>query len=84
MTPDQLQRLETLERDFRDHDHDGLGTRRVNLRDVFGKIEIVSVAPVGKPTNIGAQFKIYKNSTTLRLYWYDTTEGAWHYVTATA
>lgn len=84
MTPDELLRLENLERQMREHFHDGRETNRVNLRDIFGKIEVVSVAPVGKPNDIGAQFKIYTNGATLRFYWYDTTAAAWHYVTATA
>lgn len=84
MTLEQIQRLETLERQMRDHLHSGLDTARVNLRDIFGKIEVVSTAPIGKPTDIGAQFKIYTNGVTYRFYWYDTTSGTWHYVTATA
>lgn len=78
-----VQRIEKLERELREHDHSML-EKRINLRDILGKIEIVSAAPVGKPANIGEQLKIYTNGSTYRFYWYDTTAGTWHYVTATA
>ena len=88
MTPEQLQqmteRIETLERQMREHRHNGPDSQRINLLSIFGKIEVVSVAPVGKPTDISGQFKIFTNGATLRFYWYDTTAGVWHYVTATA
>lgn len=84
MTPDQLQRLEALENRMRDHNHSGLGDTRVNLRDIFGAIKVVSAAPINKPTSIAEQFVIYKNGATLRFYWFDTVEGAWHYIVATA
>ena len=84
MTPEQLQRLETLERQMREHFHSGLDTQRVNLKDIFGAIKVVSVAPVGEPANIGEQFKIYTNGSTYRLYWYDTVGASWHYILATA
>lgn len=58
--------------------------RRVNLFDIFGLFETVSTAPVGVPNTPYDQIKIYVNSTTYRLYWYDSTAGVWHYVTATA
>ena len=74
-------RIATLEQTMRDHMHSGHGDTRINLRDIFGKIEVVSVAPVGKPNDIGAQIKIYTNGVTYRLYWYDTTAGAWRYAT---
>lgn len=57
---------------------------RVNFFDILGKFEVVSSAPSGKPNNVSEQIKIYVNGATYRLYWYDTTAGVWHYVTATA
>ena len=84
MTPDERARLEALERQMRDHFHSGHDSERINLRDILGAIEVVDAAPTGKPQNIGGQLKVYKNGATLRLYWYDTKEQAWHYVTATA
>lgn len=57
---------------------------RVNFFDIFGKFEVVSAVPTGKPNDVSGQIKIYVNGVTYRLYWYDTTAGVWHYVTATA
>lgn len=51
---------------------------------IIGLFETVSVAPTGIPTSPYDQVKIYVNSTTYRLYWYDGVGHAWHYVTATA
>lgn len=86
--PEDIQQLksdvEELKRLMRDHFHSGLDSARVNLRDIFGKIEVVSVAPVGKPNDIAGQLKILTSGGTLRFYWYDTTAATWHYVTATA
>lgn len=73
-----------IDQQIREHQHDGLQASQVNLLHLLGKIEVVSAAPAGKPTSIFGQFKIYTNGATLRFYWYDTTAGAWHYVTATA
>lgn len=53
-------------------------------RDVFGLFQTISAVPTDTPKTWFDQIRIYKNSTTLRLYWYDPVEGAWHYVTATA
>ena len=76
-------RIEVLEQQLRDHFHSGHGDRRVNLIDIFGKIEVVSTAPVGVPQTISGQLKIYTSGGTYRFYWYDTTNGAWRYATGT-
>ena len=51
---------------------------------VWGLFRTVSSAPNGKPVKFADQVVIYTNSTTYRLYWYDTNADVWHYVTATA
>ena len=79
---DLEQRLQNQEMQMREHYHSGHQDQRVNLLDIFGKLEVVSVAPVGTPANISGQIKIFTNGTTYRLYWYDTTAGAWHYIPA--
>jgi hypothetical protein len=62
-----------------------LENRRIQIEtDVFGLFETVSAAPTGTPQTVYDQVKIYVNSTTYRLYWYDTVGHVWHYVTATA
>lgn len=53
---------------------------RVNFFDILGKFQVVSAVPTGKPNDVSGQIKIYTNGTTYRLYWYDTTAGAWRYV----
>lgn len=70
---------------IRTHSHDGTGSVRINLStDILGLFETVSVAPTGTPRDLYDQVKIYVNSTTYRLYWYDSSGHVWHYVTATA
>ena len=77
-------RIQVLEQQMQSHFHSGHGDRQVNLLDILGKFEVVSTAPAGKPSSISGQIKIYTSGSTYRLYWYDTTAGTWHYVTATA
>jgi len=54
------------------------------LANIVGLVPTVSAAPAHVPRNFADQFRIYVNGATLRFYWYDSTAGAWHYVTATA
>lgn len=68
--------------EFQSHNHDGSNSQLINLADIAGFIETVSVAPTHTPRNFFDQFKIYSNSTTYRFYWYDTTNQAWRYVQA--
>lgn len=51
---------------------------------LIGLFETVSIVPTGLPLSPYDQVKIYVNSTTYRLYWYDAVGHVWHYVTATA
>lgn len=51
--------------------------------DIFGLFETVSVAPTTIPKILFDQIKVYKNSTTLRLYVYDANNTAWRFVTLT-
>lgn len=58
--------------------------KRVNLNtDIIGLFEVVSVVPTGIPRDVYDQVKIYTNSTTYRLYWYDQVNDAWRYATGT-
>ena len=66
------------------HAHDGVQASNTNFDNLLGSFEVVSVAPTSTPTRASKQIKIYTNGTTLRLYWFDTNAGVWHYVTATA
>lgn len=82
-TPDfsaLTQQVEELTRRFNDKDN-----KRINFNtDLIGLFQTVSAAPTGVPVSPYEQVKIYVNSTTYRLYWYDSVGHVWHYVTATA
>lgn len=84
MTPHERQRLETLERQMREHRHNGSDAPEVSITNLVDVIETVSVVPATTPRRFVDQIKIYVNGATLRLYWYDAKAGVWHYVTATA
>lgn len=85
---DLQRQIDELRRDIDDkilnHRHDGGGAARIDLdTDVFGQFEVVDTAPTGKPGDLFGQIKIYKNGSTYRLYWYDSTNDAWRYATGT-
>lgn len=66
------------------HQHDGGQATRIDLdTSVFGLFETVSAVPTAVPANLYDQIKIYKNSTTYRLYWYDGINNQWRYATGT-
>lgn len=50
---------------------------------LIGLFETVSVVPTGTPLSPYDQVKIYVNSTTYRLYVYDSVGHVWHYATLT-
>lgn len=81
---DTEQRIQLLEQQMREHAHNGFLGGQIYLRSLFGLFETVSVAPTTIPKTTYDQIKIYVNSTTYRLYWYDSVGSVWHYVTATA
>lgn len=72
-----------IDQKIREHMHKGTDAARVALFDIFGLVEIVSSAPAGKPTSFSEQFKIYKNGSDYRLYWYDSVNDEWRYATGT-
>lgn len=56
----------------------------VNLdTNIYGLFEVVSAIPSGTPKSVYDQIKIYTNSTTYRLYWYDQVNHAWRYASGT-
>ena len=57
---------------------------QTDFRDLAGLIATVSAAPTWTPRKFSEQFAIMTSGGTLRFYWYDRDNGAWHYVTATA
>lgn len=55
------------------HRHQGLGSQRINLFDVFGSIQTVENAPSEQPQDIYGQIVIYNGN----LYWYDYVNNEW-------
>lgn len=82
----QVQELQRqIDELIKSHQHDGLNASLIDLDlHLDGLLETVDTAPTGTPRNLYEQVKIYVNSTTYRLYWYDSEGAVWHYVTATA
>ena len=70
-----------LQNNIKEHTHDGVESQQIDILNLFGMIETVSSVPTGEPTDIYGQFKIYKNATTYRFYWYDNANAAWRYAT---
>lgn len=61
-----------------------LEQKRVTIEtDLLGMFEVVSAVPTLTPRTAYDQIKIYSNSTTYRLYWYDWVNNAWRYATGT-
>lgn len=77
------QRLQNLERQMREHSHNGFNGGQIFFKNLFGLFETVSEVPTTTPKTTYDQIKIYSNSTTYRLYWYDSVNGVWRYATGT-
>lgn len=50
---------------------------------IEGFIPTVSAAPTWTPKKFSEQFAVYKNATTYRFYWYDSTNAEWRYTSGT-
>lgn len=81
---DHEQRINELERQMREHSHDGFKGGQIYFKNIFGNFETVSTAPSTIPKTSYDCIKVYTNGATYRLYWYDSVANVWHYVTATA
>lgn len=57
------------------HRHQGLGSQRINLFDVFGSIQTVENEPSEQPQDISGQIVIYN----AQLYWYDYLNKEWRF-----
>lgn len=74
-----LDRINSLEQSVR-----RIEATRINLNtDIIGLFETVSAVPIGVPTGPWQQIKVYSNGGTFRLYVYDATGHAWHFVALT-
>lgn len=65
---------------IRKHSHDGVNSEPIDITNLANFIQTVSVAPAWTPSNFFEQFALYKNSTTYRLYAYDSVNKAWRFV----
>jgi hypothetical protein len=54
------------------------------IENIWGLFRTSTTAPTGKPVKFGDQIVVYTNGSTYRLYWYDTKNNVWHYITASA
>lgn len=71
--------LQDVKTALQSHSHDGVTGTQVLFQNLVGLIETVTTTPTNVPKTIYDQVKIYKNSTTYRLYWYDNVNNAWRY-----
>ena len=55
----------------------------LDIQNITGFVQVVSVAPAGFPKSFFDQVKIYISGGTLRLYVYDYANNAWRYTTLT-
>ena len=76
-------KIDILTAQLQNHRHNNIQSLGVNLSDIVGMFETVSTAPTLTPTKASEQIKIYKNSTTYRIYWYDNIGHTWYYATGT-
>lgn len=53
------------------------------LEEIDGLIETVSTAPTHVPRVFSEQFRIYKNGSTERFYWFDVVNNEWNYTALT-
>ena len=74
-------RINELERKYSNHLHDGNAGNRINLFDIFGKVECLSVAPTLIPQTVFDQVKVATVAGTVYLYVYDSLSAAWKKVT---
>ena len=72
-----------IDQKIREHFHNGIDSGTLKLENIFGTIRTVDAAPTHTPRNLFEQIIVYKNATTYRLYWYDTTNNEWRYATGT-
>lgn len=87
MSPEELHRLEELERQMREHAHNGFYGTEVDLRNIRNMVQTVTVAAdltkilAGKPTRFIDQFLIDTSTGTKKLYVYDGVGAVWRSTT---
>ena len=63
--------IDQLTQQFEMHQHNGSDAQRIQLKDIFDIFQTVNAIPTAVPKTAYDQIKLYTNSTTYRLYWYD-------------
>jgi len=53
------------------------------IYNIRGMIETTDTVPTDNPIKVSQQFRIYKNGTDKRFYWYDSVNQEWSYITGT-
>lgn len=88
MQNEELQRrIETLEQQMREHYHDGVLGRQINIQDTIGFIKTVTVVAeltsilASTPTRFTQQILIDTTTGTKKLYIYDIVGHVWRSVT---
>lgn len=57
--------------------------KQARIEDLGGLFLTSSSVPTHIPKKFSEQFVIYTSGSTYRLYWWDTTGGAWRYASGT-
>lgn len=92
MNTEQLQkRIETLEQQMKEHYHNGVVGRRVDIRDTVGFIKTITlsaelaniVLSANPPRKVWEQILIDTTTGTKKLYVYDTVGHTWLSTTIT-
>mgnify|MGYP001580784944 CR=1 FL=1 len=57
--------------------------KQIRIEELGGLFKTSSAVPTHIPKKFSEQIVVYTSGSTYRLYWYDTTGGAWRYATGT-
>lgn len=66
------------ETEFQEHDHNGLNSKPVSIRNLKDFFEVLSATPTHKAKNAWDQIKIVNNAGTRELWVYDYLTADWH------
>lgn len=77
------ERLLKIEQDIREHQHNGIVGKQIQIGDILDFVNTVTVLPTYSPRKFSEQVVIYNGVTVYRLYVYDTVNHSWRYTTLT-
>lgn len=81
------QRVQELERQMREHFHNGVEGQQIEFANLIGRIKTITVAAdltailAQKPRDVSNQIIIDTTTATKKLYVYDATGDVWRSVT---